>query len=49
MHNLQDVKDRYAALGLESVSSTPAKFGEIIRADADKFSKIIKETGAKAD
>jgi tripartite-type tricarboxylate transporter receptor subunit TctC len=49
VHNLQDVKDRYAALGLESVSSTPAKFGEIIRADAAKFSKIIKETGAKAD
>jgi len=49
VHNVQDVKDRYAALGLESVSSTPAKFGEIIRADADKFSKIVKETGAKAD
>jgi tripartite-type tricarboxylate transporter receptor subunit TctC len=49
VHNLPDVKERYAALGLESVSSTPAKFGEIIRSDADKFSKIIKETGAKAD
>ena len=49
VHNLPDVKERYAVLGLESVSSTPGKFAEIIRADADKFSKIIKETGAKAD
>ncbi len=49
VHNLPDVKERYAALGLEAVSSTPGKFGEIIRADADKFSKIIKETGAKVD
>jgi tripartite-type tricarboxylate transporter receptor subunit TctC len=49
VHNLPDVKDRYATLGLEAVSSTPGKYAEIIRADADKFSKIIKETGAKAD
>jgi tripartite-type tricarboxylate transporter receptor subunit TctC len=49
VHNLPDVKERYAVLGLEAVSSTPDKFAEIIRADADKFSKIIKETGAKAD
>ena len=49
VHNLQDVKDRYAVLGLDAVSSTPGKFGEIIRADTDRFSKLIKETGAKAD
>ena len=48
-HNLPDVKQRYAALGLEAVSSTPANFTEIIRSDADRFSKLIKETGAKAD
>jgi tripartite-type tricarboxylate transporter receptor subunit TctC len=49
VHNLQDVKDRYAVMGLDAVSSTPGKFAEIIRADADRFSKLIKETGAKAD
>jgi len=49
VHNLPDVKARYAALGLESVSSTPRKFAEIIRVDADKYSKLIKETGAKVD
>ncbi|HXF66057.1 MAG TPA: tripartite tricarboxylate transporter substrate binding protein [Burkholderiales bacterium] len=49
VHNLQEVKERYAALGLEAVSSTPARFAEMIRADEDKFSRIIRETGARVD
>jgi len=49
VHNLQDVKDRYAALGLEAISSTPEAFVEFIRADAAKFSKIIQATGAKVE
>ena len=49
VHNLPDVKERYAALGLEAVSSTPGKFAEWIRADVAKFSALIKETGAKVD
>lgn len=49
VHNLQEVKDRYAVLGLDAVSSTPEKFTAIIRAEMDRFSKLIKETGAKAD
>lgn len=49
VHNLQDVKDRYAALGLDAVSSTPEGFARIIRSDAAQYSKLIKETGAKAN
>jgi tripartite-type tricarboxylate transporter receptor subunit TctC len=49
VHNLQEVKDRYAAFGLESVSGTPAGFADFIRADAAKYSKIIRETGAKVE
>jgi len=49
VHALQDVKDRYAAFGLEAISSSPEQFAEVIRADAAKFSKIIKATGAKVD
>lgn len=49
VHNLQDVKERYATFGLEAVSSTPAGFAEFIQADAAKFSKIIKATGAKVE
>jgi tripartite-type tricarboxylate transporter receptor subunit TctC len=49
VHELHDVKDRYAAFGLEAVSSTPDGFADVIRTDAAKFSKIIKATGAKVD
>ncbi len=49
VHNLQDVKDRYAALGLDAVSSTPEGFARIIRSDAAQYSKLIRETGAKAN
>lgn len=49
IHALQDVKDRYASLGLEAASSTPDEFRSFIRSEAEKFGKIIKSTGAKVD
>ena len=49
VHDLPDVRERYASYGLEAVSSTPERFAEIIRSDDAKLSKIIKATGAKVD
>ena len=49
IHGLREVKERYAGLGLEAVTSTPEKFAEFIKSDAAKFEKIIKFTGAKVD
>jgi tripartite-type tricarboxylate transporter receptor subunit TctC len=49
VHDLQEVKERYATLGLEALSSSPARFAEMIRADAAKYSKIIQSTGAKVE
>jgi tripartite-type tricarboxylate transporter receptor subunit TctC len=49
VHALQDVRERYANLGLEAVTSTPGEFRRIIQTDADKLGKIIKATGAKVD
>ena len=49
VHKLPDVKERYATMGLEAVSSTPEAFAEFIRADEAKFAKIIKATGAKVE
>ena len=48
-HNLRDVRDRYALLGVEATPSTPEQFARVIRSDAAKFSKIIKDTGAKVE
>jgi tripartite-type tricarboxylate transporter receptor subunit TctC len=49
IHQLQDVKDRYAVLGLEAATSSPDQFRRYIEAEAAKYSKIIKATGAKVD
>jgi len=49
VHNLPDVRERYATLGLEAMSTTPAAFAKVVRDDEAKYSKIIRETGAKVD
>jgi tripartite-type tricarboxylate transporter receptor subunit TctC len=49
VHALPEVKERYAALGVEAVSSTQDQFARYIRSEADKFSKVIRESGAKVD
>lgn len=47
---MQDVKDRLgAAGGLEPWIATPQEFGERIRADYDKYGKLIREIGVKVD
>ena len=37
-----DVKERFAALGLERKSSTPEEFGRVIREDIERWSKVVK-------
>ena len=49
IHALPDVRERYANLGLEAVTSTPDGFRQIIQTETEKFGKIIKATGAKVD
>ena len=44
-----DVKKRFADLGVEAVSSTPEQFAAFIRAETDKYAKLIKEAGIKID
>ncbi len=39
------LKERYALLGVEPVSSTPEQFGQFIQAEAAKYAKLIKEIG----
>ena len=44
-----DVKKRFADLGVEAVSSTPERFGAFIRAETEKYAKLIKEANIKVD
>ena len=49
IHTLGEVKERYATLGVESRSTTPEQFTAYMKAEAAKFSKVIRESGAKVD
>ena len=44
-----DVKERFASLGVEAVSSTPAAFDDYIKSESAKLAKVIKASGARAD
>ena len=45
----REVRDRMLALGAEPVGNAPAEFAAYIRAEADKYARVIKASGAKAD
>ena len=47
--NERDVKDRLAAAGLQVVTSTPVQFADFIRAEIDKWGKVIRSAGIKPE
>jgi tripartite-type tricarboxylate transporter receptor subunit TctC len=44
-----EVRNYMASAGIEVVGSTPAEFGAFFRAERDRWAKIVRETGTKAD
>ena len=44
-----DVKKKFADLGVEAVSSTPEQFAAFIRAEMDKYGRLIKEANIKVN
>ena len=44
-----DVIERYTALGIESVTSTPQEFADIIKSDLTKYLQVIKDAGIKVE
>ena len=42
-----DMRDRFATLGAEILSSTPAEFDAFIRAEMAKWEKVIKASGMR--
>ncbi len=47
--NMADVKERFLSQAAAPVGNTPEEFGAFIRAEIDKWSKVIKKSGAKVD
>lgn len=46
---LPDVQERIAALGFEAVGNTPQEFALFLRSELDKWARVAKATGAKAE
>ncbi len=44
-----DVKQRFDELGYEAIGDTPEQFGATIKSDIEKFSRLIKNAGIKAE
>ena len=44
-----DVARRLADVGLEAVGSSPAEMGAVMRQDRERWGKVVRETGARAD
>lgn len=42
-----EMAERFASQGAEPVGSTPAEFAQVIKAELDKWTKLVKETGLK--
>jgi tripartite-type tricarboxylate transporter receptor subunit TctC len=46
---IPEVKERLAVAGNEPVGSTPEAFAAVVRAEIAKWTKVVEETGMKAD
>ena len=44
-----DLRDKLAASGIESRTSTPEQFGEFIRSEAVRYGKVIRDAGIKGE
>jgi tripartite-type tricarboxylate transporter receptor subunit TctC len=46
---LPELKERFASLGLDPVGGTPEQFGQQMRAEGEKWAKVIRAAGIKAE
>ena len=47
--NSPSVKEKYLAMGAQPVGNTPAQFSTFIKNEIAKWTKVVKESGAKVD
>ena len=46
---LPDVRESFSELGADPMPSTPEKFAAVMKADAEKWGRIIKQAGVRAE
>ena len=46
---LAEVREKFTGLGADPTPSTPQKFAAVMKADAEKWGRIIRQAGVRAD
>jgi len=46
---LPDMQQRFVAQGIDLAASTPEVFGALIKSEVPRWSKLVKQVGAKVD
>jgi tripartite-type tricarboxylate transporter receptor subunit TctC len=46
---LPELQDRYTALGMELAGGTPEEFGAFLKSELEKWARVVKLSGAKAN
>jgi tripartite-type tricarboxylate transporter receptor subunit TctC len=46
---MPDVRERLAAQGAEPAGNTPAEYAALLKADLDRWAKVVKTAGIRAD
>ena len=46
---LPDVREKMEAIGVETVNETPEQFAAVLRADYEKWGRLVRELNIKSD
>ena len=44
-----EIRERFAAMGIQPLTSTPERFGDFLKSEVAKWAAVVKESGARAD
>ena len=44
-----EIRERFAAIGMEAIGGTPEAFGAFMRAETAKWAKVIKDANIKVE
>jgi tripartite-type tricarboxylate transporter receptor subunit TctC len=44
-----EVKERFSKLGVDVVAGSPEQFASFLKGEVDRWAKVIREAGIKAD
>jgi tripartite-type tricarboxylate transporter receptor subunit TctC len=46
---MPEIKEKFSAQGIDAIGTTPEEFGKFLRSEAEKWGKVVREVGARAD